>query len=433
MIRPRLRLGLRPGITPAGFVVIAIGLILLIRALSVRNAYEILLASVITVLWVALFVIGRWGARRLAALEPNWKPPSPLTANTQEETLITGLVFPAPWFFRLHVIIEGRFFPSGAPEGCLVFLETAVPNRSPSAALRLGFPMSGVFQGEGSCRLRDIFGFFSFYCGIPQQRTVNVIWPPTHKKQLRIDPQSGAEDRRSKTSDDEERYYMREYAPGDRFRDINWKSSERIATLITRISPDTHEKTCRIEVYFRNYGPARASAKASARALARASLEELWLLDRAKARLSQFLRLLKESDDKYVFTVYTAQDTWNLENKEELEVFLEKLSALPFSPSASVPSMESSAGELFVFSTACDRGLQAFLLVCNPRPVTVFIVESADDKRRDEAKTTLAVSDFARAGCVPLPGWLFRRDKRRMTVAAERIERDYADTCLWKK
>jgi hypothetical protein len=361
-------------------------------------------------------------------MEPNWKPPFPLTANTQEETLITGLSFPAPWFFRFHVIIKGRFFPSGGQEGCPVFLETAVPEGSPSANLRLSFPMSGVFQGEGSCRLKDIFGFFSFHCGIPQQRTVNIMWPPIVRKQLRVDPQSGAEDRRSKTSDDEERYYMREYAPGDRFRDINWKSSERISTLITRISPDTHEKTCRIEVNFRNYGPPEAS------------LEELWLLDRAKARLSQFLRLLKESDDKYVFTVCTAQDTWDLENKDELEAFLEKLSTLPFSfgdryqrnLSPEYP-ITSSSGEMFVFSTACDRGLQSFLLACNPRPVTVFIVESAVEKKPDDAETTLALSDFTRAGCVPFPGWLFRRNKRQLTVAADHIERDYADTRLWKK
>jgi hypothetical protein len=428
LIHPRFRQGLRPGITPAGFAVIAIALVLLIRSLTIRNAYEIVLSAVVTLLWVVLYAAGRWGKRRLSAMEPNWKPPSPLTANTQEETLITGLGFPAPWFFRLHVIIEGRFFPSGDPEGCPVFLETAVAERSPSASIRLSFPMSGVFQGEGSCRLKDIFGFLSFHCGVPQQRTVNVMCPPTVRKQLRVDPQSGAEDRRSKTSDDEERYYMREYAPGDRFRDINWKSSERIATLITRISPDTHERTCRIEVYFRNYGPTGATA----RALTRASLEELWLLDRAKARLAQFLRLLKESDDKYIFTVYTAQDTWDLESKEELEAFLEKLAALPFSPAVNQSPLAIMAGELFVFSTACDRGLQSFLITCNPRPVTVFLVESADDKRRDEAET-LAVSDFTSAGCVPLPGWLFRRDKRRLTVAADHIERDYADTCLWKK
>jgi len=422
MIRPRPIP--RPGFTPAGLAVIAIGLVLLIRSLTVRNAYEILISAVITLLWVALCAAGKWGARRLAAMEPNWKPPSPLTANTQEETLITGLGFPVPWFFRLHVIIEGRFFPSGAPEGCPVLLETAVPDRSPSAGLLLSFPMSGVFQGEGSCRLRDIFGFFSFHCGLPQQRTVNIMWPPIVRKQLRVDPQSGAEDRRNKTSDDEERYYMREYAPGDRFRDINWKSSERIDTLITRISPDTHEKTCRIEVYFRNYGPATAS------------LEELWLLDRAKARLSQFLRLLKESDDKYIFTVYTAQNNWNLETREELEAFLEELSALPFSGDRYHLSpenpMASTAGELFIFSTACDRGLQSFLLTCNPRPVSVFLVESADDKRQDKTEM-LAVLEFPKAGCVPLPRWLFRRNKRRLTVAADRLERDYADIRLWKK
>jgi hypothetical protein len=416
LIRPRFR----PGFTPAGFAVIAIALVLLIRSLTVRNAYEIVLSSVVTFLWVALYAAGRWGKRRLAAMEMNWKPPSPLTANTQEETLITGIGFSAPWFFRLHVIIEGRFFPSGAPEGCPVFLETAVHEGSPSANLRLSFPMSGIFQGEGSCRLKDIFGFFSFHCGLPQQRTVNVLCPPIVRKQLRVDPQSGAEDRRSKTSDDEERYYMREYAPGDRFRDINWKSSERIATLITRISPDTHEKTSRIEVHFRNYGPTAAS------------LEELWLLDRAKARLAQFLRLLKESDDKYVFTVYTAKDTWDLEDKEELEAFLEKLAALPFSPAVNEYPLASASGEMFVFSTACDRGIQSFLLACNPRPVTVFLVESADDKRRDEAET-LAVTEFAVAGCVPLPGWLFRRDKRRLTIAADHLERDYAETSLWKK
>jgi len=384
-----------------------------------------LLSSVITLLSASLGAIGKWGAHRLAAMEPNWKPPSPLTANTQEETLITGIGFSAPWFFRLHVIIEGRFFPSGSPEGCTVFLETAVPERSPSANLLLSFPMSGVFQGECSCRLRDIFGFFSFHCGVPQQRTVNIICPPIIRKQLRVDPQSGAEDRRSKTSDDEERYYMREYAPGDRLRDINWKSSDRIETLITRISPDTHEKTCRIEVYFRNYGPIAAS------------LEELWLLDRAKARLSQFLRLLKESDDKYIFSVYTAQDTWELETREELETFLETLAALPFSPGDRYleylsPPLSSTSGEIFVFSTACDEGIQSFLLACNPRPVTVFIVESSVDKRRDETEK-LAVADFTRAGCLPLPGWLFRRRKRRLTIAADRIERDYADTCLWKK
>ena len=103
---------------------------------------------------------------------------------------------------------------------------------------------------------------------------------------------------------------MREYAPGDRFRDINWKSSERIDTLITRISPDNQEKVSRLEVYFRNFGPAGEKGKS------RAALKDLWLLDRAKARLAQFLRTVKEEHASFVFHVLTAQDTLDISDQD---------------------------------------------------------------------------------------------------------------------
>jgi hypothetical protein len=361
---------------------------------------------------------GSWGKRRLAALEPKWKPPFPFTAASREESLFTGLDFPVPWFFRLHVGLSGRFFPSGAFAGCPVFIETVVPRYSSSIGVMVNFPMSGIFQGAVSCRLRDIFGLLSFQCGRVQRQTVNVMAAPSRKKKLRVAPQSGAEDRRSKSADNEERYYMREYSPGDRLRDINWKSSERIDSLITRISPDTNEKTCRIEVCFRNYGPAAAS------------LDEHWLLDRAKARLSHFLRLIKESDDAYIFVVHTAQGIWELNEKEELEAFLEKLSGFPFSPPARESFKSSDPGELYVFSTACDGELPAFLLSCHPRPFTLFFAESP--ARPGEADT-LALSEFPASGCLPSPKWLFKRKRRQMALPAGRIEKDYAEISLWRK
>ena len=408
----------RPAFTPPGFAVLVMGLVLLIRSLSARNAYEILLSAVMLVIWVTLGLVGLWRARRAALPEPMWKPPFPFAANTQEETLITGLGFAAPWFFRLHVIVRGRFFPSGAVDGCPVFVETTVPRRSHSVTLSISFPMSGTFRGEVSCRLKDIFSFFSFRCGTKQQRTVNVVAAPVLRKQLKMVPQSGAEDRRTKSSDDEERYYMREYAPGDRFRDINWKSSERVDTLITRISPDTHEKTCRIEVYFCNYGPSRAS------------LGELWLLDRAKARLAQFLRLLKESDDGYIFDVHTAQGNWELKEKDELELFLEKLAGFPFSPAAEENPVTSDPGELYVFSTACDESLHSFLFACHPRPVSLFLSESAAPGQNPDEVETLAIRDFPLAGCIPSPKWFFRKKLRRLSVSAGRVEKDYAGVRL---
>jgi hypothetical protein len=419
----------RSRLTPAGFAMIVIALFILIRSLSARNAYEILLSSVMTLLWVLLGAAGLWGKRKLAALEPKWKPPFPFTANSREESLVTELGFPSPWFFRLHVVLRGRFFPSGSGGGCPVFAEAAVPIGSVSANLSFSLPMSGTFRGAVSCRLRDIFGFFSFRCGIAQQRTVNVMPSPSLKKQLRIAPQSGAEDRRSKSTDDEERYYMREYSPGDRLRDINWKSSERIDTLITRISPDTHEKICRIEVYFRNYSRNYGTA---------VSLDELWLLDRAKARLSHFLRLVKESDDAYVFLVHTAQGSWELNDREALEAFLETLAGFPFSPPAREYPEASDSGELYVFSTACDEDLQSFLFACGSRPVSLFVVQPALPNTKPEETETLLVSDFPASGCFPSPKWLFgklffSRNRRRMTLPAGRVEKDYAELRLWKK
>ena len=412
------RIRFRPAFTPVGFALIVIGLFLLIRSLLTRNAFEVLLSVVITLIWILLFAIGYWGKRRLAALEPKWKPPFPFTANTQEESLISGFDINLPWFFRLHVLVRGRFFPSAAANGCPVFAETAVRQGSASVNLLLSFPMSGIFRGEVSCRLRDIFGFFSFRCGNPQKRSAAIACAPILKKPLKIDPQSGAEDRRHKNSDDEERYYMREYAPGDRFRDINWKSSERIDTLITRISPDNNEKVCHIEVCFRNYASSDTS------------LEDLWLLDRCKARFSQFLRMLKESDDSYIFTVHTAQGTWELDDFQALENFLEELLSMPFVTPVNQSSGPSESGknaaELYIFSTACDETLPSFLAACHPRRISLFLVEAASRDLKNEEVETLALREFPLKSCLPLPKWLFNKKRPYLSSGSARVEKDYA-------
>jgi hypothetical protein len=277
--------------------------------------------------------------------------------------------------------------------------------------------MSGVFQGEGFCRLRDIFGFYSFTCGISQHRTIKVRSAPCFGKKLYINAQAGAEDKRTKQSSNEERYYMREYTPGDRFRDINWKSSGKIDALITRISPDNQEKVSRIEVYFRNYGPVK-----------KPSLEALWLLDRAKARLSHFLRNLMEEQSSYIFHVQTAQGNWEIENTEDLDAFLEELGSFPFSPPQNEGIIPGAKGELFVFSTACDIALAGFLLACNPRPVSLFLAQPTD-KTGTELEI-LRKRDFPAKGCILLPRWFFRGKIKPLGAHASRVENIYAGTKL---
>ena len=463
--------------TPAGAAVLIIALVILARSLYARNSYEILLSSAALLFLLALGIAGAWRAKKLQALEPGWKPPFPLTANAREETLITGMgnfaayagasyagggaKANAPLFFRLHFIVKGRFYPcglaanaggaakaSGATKanggktslsGQYFSAETSVPRGEDTARLEFNFPMSGIFIGDGYCRLRDIFGFFSFSCGITQRKTLNIRSAPCFGANFYINAQSGAEDRRNKSSNDEERYYMREYAPGDRFRDINWKSSEKIDTLITRISPDNQEKVSRIEVYFRNYGPNSENRKQTA------SVEALWLLDRAKARLSRFLRSLKEEQSSYVFQIRTAAGIREVKDQDELEAFLDELAGISFSApvnetnSANPGSMHQS-GEIYVFSTSCDIGLPAFLLACQPRPVSLFLTQvstaaqpkqAARDSKAAQAKTeTLRIRDFPANGCVPRLMWFFPGKIKPVGVTGGRLEINYAETRL---
>nr|AGS53743.1 hypothetical protein [uncultured bacterium contig00076] len=225
---------------------------------------------------------------------------------------------------------------------------------------------------------------------------------------------------------------MREYTPGDRLRDINWKSSEKIDTLITRISPDNQEKVSRIEVYFRNYGPAK-----------KPSLEALWLLDRAKAQLSHFLRSLMEQQSSYIFHVRSSHGSWEIEDSEDLDAFLEELAGISFSP----PQNEAiapvnagdmlSKGQLYVFSTACDIGLPGYLLACSPSPVSLYLVQPFVKKpgkgtgvKKEAERETLLKRDFPAKGCIPLPRWLFGSKIKRIGAQAGRVEMIYAETRL---
>ena len=444
MLNPRFR----PVFTPVGGAVLVIALIVLIRSLLARNAYEIVLSSAALLVLLALGVTGAWKSRKLKEMEPGWKPPSPMTAGAEDETPVAGFSESVPLFFRQHFLVRGRFFPSGSKagtkKGCSVLVETSVPRGKTATQLPLVFPLSGLFNGEGFCRLRDIFGFFSFPCGQSQARTVNVRCAPCYGKKTSINAQTGAEDRRNKPSADEERYYMREYTPGDRFRDINWKSSEKIDMLITRISTDNQEKISRIEVHFRNYGNTNDS------------IEALWLLDRAKARLSYFLRSLMEQNSSFIFDVRAAGNSWEIEDMDDLEDFLEELSVISFY----APQNETAGtgnGDMYVFSTACDVGLPGFILTCNPRPVTLFMVQPGNLNKNKKTQTeekkggaylellnnlkteekeaeteVLNITDFYFKGCSASPRWLVRKKLTPLGVQANRVESFYAEMKRWR-
>ena len=436
--------------TPVGGIFFVITFIMLIRSLLNRNSYEIVLSCAALLFLLIFGIIGAWKSQKLKMFELAWKPPLPMTADfnpvstdKQHQTLVTGLEASVPLFFRLHFFIRGRFHPCGVKNSFPVLVETSVPRGDTTAALFFGFPISGVFQGDGFCELRDIFGFFSFNCGQPQNRNVNIRSAPCFGKKTLINPQTGAEDQQKKPAADIERYLMREYSPGDRFRDINWKSSDKIDTLITRISTDNQEKISRIEVLLRNYCPAnifnaaQKTEKEKFKTKKRKqeySLESLWLLDRAKARLSYFLRSLMEQNSTFILDVRTACGNWEIENQDDLDVFLDELAGLSFSPSVNemrsplVTHASKNTGDMYVFSTACDIGLPAFLLSClHTRPVNLFIIQPEINKETDAE--TLFSRAFYKNGCYPSVRQ-FSRSVKRLNAQAGKTDMFYAEIKL---
>jgi len=437
--------------TPVGAAFFVLALIILIRSLINRNTYEIVLSCAALLLMIFTGIIGFWKSRKSIAMEPSWKPPSPMTAragnaaNPEDETLITGLDISVPLFFRLHYIIQGRFFPCGSKGGCYVSAETSVVRGKTQAQIQLNFPMSGILRAQGYCRLRDIFGFFSFRCGQTQHRAVNVRCAPCFGKKVYINAQTGAEDRRNKPTTDIERYYMREYAPGDRLRDINWKSSDKLDALITRISTDNQEKINRLEVHFRNYtsiGAIIYVSRSDVRTEAgKPSLEALWLLDRAKARLTYFLRSLMEQNSSFVFDIRSPSGNWEIEDEEDLDAFLEELAGLSFMPVQNETGMQTGKDDIYIFSTACDFGLNSFLLSNNQRPATIVLIQPSGKNLSEEIET-LRISDFTSRGCIPSSNWFLRSrydhlhgqrpygKLNPLSVGANKVEMFYAETKL---
>jgi hypothetical protein len=135
-----------------------------------------------------------------------------------------------------------------------------------------------------------------------------------------------------------------------------------------------------------------------------------------------------------VFHVRAAAGSWELKDEEEIDAFLEELASLPFSPVINEVPEQSEAGELYVFSTACDTALPAFLL-SRQGPVSLFMVQpqvKADNKSAECA--SLRLRDFQAGGSVPHLRWFLPRRERQLhtggKVMAEASSIDYAEIRL---
>jgi len=386
--------------TLAGSLLVAAALYLLGRSLAQDNPYGVLLALAALLVLAALAVTARFQANLYRRRQVHWhwdsSPALYARRSAASQTLITEALRTLP-FFRIHFALMGRL-----RVGRKAFLRIqreisfAEGGRHP---VDFYFPLCGLFACTARFAVRDIFGLSRARFGEEMVRNLPVQPASFTQRSIPVpEPAVGFEETSRKRSSDEEKYYMREYLPGDRFRDINWKVSSRLDELITRISPVTQEKTTILPVVLRNF---RDSEPESVESIVHLNIIKSWLM--------AFLRIMKQEHPEMQFRLTSANSSWLLQNDEDIERFGWELPGLFFQRDTGSLFQGPPEEELFVFSTAFDRKLPAFLSSQAQARQYIFRTGVAGQGEEREG-TTVAVFQV---GCACLPGsWVLRREPK---------------------
>lgn len=209
------------------------------------------------------------------------------------------------------------------------------------------FPLCGVLRAQGTLSIRDLMGFVRVRLRDEPARDI-VVKPPLFSvpEALRVDVTSSPEPSRKQQTSDEDKYYMREYVPGDRMKDINWKASFRLNELITRISPVAPEPSRLLRLELRPYSSAGVS------------VVSLMHLNYAKSWLLSFLTAVQSKHPQYRFHITAGSHQQFVEDAGDLDELGRALAMVHFQPEQRRDAVND---ELFIFSTAFDSTLPGYV------------------------------------------------------------------------
>ena len=336
----------------------------------------------------------------MAAAALAWDTGGPLYARIAGSLDLKAVGARRPhYFYRLHARVTGRL---RAGNRAALHLRAEVSSASEELPLRLQPPVCGELALRARLAVRDVFGLTrSHLPGRDERRLLPVRPAPLAMRSApKIDAAVGDDTSHRRRSSDEERYYMREYQPGDRLKDINWKASSRTGELITRISPVSEQQTRLLHVELRHYRPAAPE-----------TLDSVLHLDYLKSWLLAFLRAVKAEHSRtspsasspaqasMTWTPPTTSTSWPATS--------------PPSPSRGRPSTgpEVQPHELFIFTTAFDAGLASHVAQLGDTAVHLYRTVSAIPPRTEgDGRIRLALLRPASASLLP-GAWALRRER----------------------
>ena len=386
-------------LTLLGTALAAASVYLLGSAFASGSPHEFLLSVTGFLVLLVLAGLGRLQAYRFKLVEFEWDSSAPLGAREYGAQHRLRTRAAKSWlFYRIHLRIAWRL-QAGRRAVLRGYREAATSGGE--AAIALWFPCSGVLQMSGRLTVRDVFGLTRAQIRPPERRAM-VVRPGLLAEQATppVEISTGFDTTQRAQTSDEEQYFMREYIPGDRLKDINWKATSRLGELITRISPITQEQTQELHVVLRRY-----------RRRGGETLAAVMHLDFTKSWLLTFLRVVKQHHPEYVFVVDSGGESHRIDSPDEIERLARRLAELPLT--SELPAADNAQPrELFIFSTVFDEDLPRFVERSGAQYVNVFRTVPAGRTGDDEPDPyRMSVCD------TPLPtsaggGWLLAREPR---------------------
>ncbi len=356
--------------TVAGTIVFAIGVVFVARGGALGDVYRTSLGILAIGLPMLLAVVGRSQAGRFSEVEASWRASRDTQATMTAPDRCGHVEINArgiqPWFFyRLLARLSGPLRVGSHTS--FHFHEELATAHAEVVRVPLPFPLPG--KARLTCRLeiRDIFGMTRAALG--PATTGEVVTPaamPRAPQLTRIVTETGGEESTRVRNPEEERYYMREYIPGDRLRDINWKASSRIRELFARVSPETQEQSRTLTIYLRNFADPQ---ERSVEALSHGAYISGWLI--------AFLRTLLREESDVTLRVITARGTFTCTDEEAVDRLSWELADLWLDPEPVGLTVDPTAHQVIVFSTPFDTGFDAFATRLGRTAIHLFTTQLA--------------------------------------------------------
>jgi len=366
-------------LTLGGTIFTALILVTVIRGF-IYDSPAAVLVGLLGAFILGVFLILSFGTTRSRRREQcSWSFPSPLRNFIKTQKIRIAVPWKkTPLFFRYHFLVTGRIVSgTGVREPVRITGMSGIPG---TQQLPFFFKYSGTFSGYSLVQIRDIFGLTKTALTISENHSFPVI-PGLLRTIEKDEAESSAgtgEDKLRKLSDNL-KYFMREYIPGDRFRDINWKATVRVEELVTRTSPVTNKEIKIIPVIFWNV--------VDSSFLKKNFFEVSIHLEAAKAWLITFINRLLEDESGFAFDLHAGKDKFRLEHTDDVLKAGELLSKTGFSETVPFTPADMKPGSV-VFTTAFDYGLYSKQL-----PMGSRVMRTVPGNEND-ADVSIVLRDF---------------------------------------